>query len=165
MKLKPWTFNALRHGHARHSTKSKSTPTYRSWQGMLSRIRYKSRHNHNWYAELGVCDRWRSFDNFLEDMGERPEGKTIDRIDNKKGYSPDNCRWSTPTEQARNTRRTKLNFNSAVEVAIARLSGEKLRSISKRFGISENMPNEILKGRCWKDARAKAISAWNRRTE
>jgi len=58
---------------------------------------------------IGVCDRWRpamggSFANFLQDMGVRPPGKTIDRVDNDGNYIPENCKWSTPTEQNRDQR-------------------------------------------------------------
>jgi hypothetical protein len=70
--------------------------------------------------------------------------------------SPVTCRWATPVEQARNTRHTKLTFDTAVQVAIARLKGEHCRIIAQKFGVSENVPREIVKGRCWKDALAEA---------
>lgn len=78
---------------------------------MLSRVRGSSddRHTRD-YTERGitVCDRWLKFENFLSDMGERPEGKTLDRIKNSLGYSLDNCRWATRSEQQQNTRRTRM---------------------------------------------------------
>lgn len=82
------------------------TPTYNSWAGMLHRCssaaKGKERRN---YFEKGVrvCDRWHDFANFIADMGERPAGTSIDRIDGSRGYSPDNCRWATSKQQANNT--------------------------------------------------------------
>lgn len=74
------------------------TPTYRTWQAMLSRVR--NPRYAKWYVGVGVCDRWLKFDNFLEDMGERPTGKTLDRFPDRTGnYEPGNCRWATWSEQ------------------------------------------------------------------
>src|SRR5688572_19875224 len=82
---------------------------YRSWDHMIQRC---TNPNNDRYAHYGgrgitVCARWRSFENFLVDMGEAPLGHSIERKDNDKGYSPDNCKWATVTEQSRNTSRNK----------------------------------------------------------
>jgi hypothetical protein len=116
---------------------------------MLDRVR---RNRNGRYSGVNICDEWNSFENFLNDMGERPEGTTIDRIDSAGDYEPSNCRWATVVEQARNRKNQRLTFESAVEVAKRRLLGEKCKSIANDFGISENLPREIVKGRTWKDA-------------
>lgn len=145
----------VRHGHTIGGT---YTPTYHSWQAMLARCRYLERDANNKHVGrgIGVCERWRSFENFLADMGERPLGTTLDRINNDESYTPGNCRWATPREQARNRRNARLTFEIAVQVAIARLSGERAKTISERFGTSESLPREIEKGRAWPDALAEA---------
>jgi len=85
-------------------------PTYQVWTGIKRRCFKPSASGYQNYGAKGivVCDRWRnSFTSFLEDMGERPDRSTIDRIDNSKGYEPGNCRWATSTEQIRNRRITR----------------------------------------------------------
>lgn len=57
---------------------------------------------------IKVCERWLTFANFLADMGEKPKGKTLDRIDGTKGYFKENCRWATPLEQAANSRHPRF---------------------------------------------------------
>jgi hypothetical protein len=84
--------------------------TYTSWRKMIERCTSKS---HDQFADYGgrgitVSERWlRSFYAFLEDMGRRPEGRTLDRIDNDRGYYKGNCRWATPKEQAGTRRKPR----------------------------------------------------------
>lgn len=82
------------HGQAK---RGKVSPTYRAWQYIFDRLKYDAN-----YAEVEVCTRWEKFENFLEDMGEKPAGMTLDRIDNSKGYEPGNCRWATQKDQQNN---------------------------------------------------------------
>lgn len=80
------------------------TKTYTSWVQMKARCSSPTHTNWKQYGARGikVCERWFSFTDFFADMGERPEGTTLDRIENSKGYEPGNCRWATHAVQSRN---------------------------------------------------------------
>ena len=91
------------------------TQIYHVWVGMLQRCENPKNLSYNCYGGRGikVCERWHKFESFYSDVGNIPEGKTLDRWpDNDGNYEPSNCRWTTQTVQARNTRRLCKNNTS-----------------------------------------------------
>jgi hypothetical protein len=85
------------------------TRIYAGWRAMKDRCLNPNNHAYDRYGGRGItiCERWMKFENFHQDMGDKPAGLTLDRIDNDGNYEPGNCKWSTPAEQARNRRKRK----------------------------------------------------------
>lgn len=100
----------LKHGHACIAKNQKTTRTYNSWASLIQRCTNPNRPDSHNYGGRGitVCERWKSFENFLADMGERPENTSIDRINVNGNYEPSNCCWATASEQNGNQRRSAV---------------------------------------------------------
>lgn len=125
------------------------SPTYKSWRAMWARCTKPSTHGYAEYGGRGikVCERWKSFEHFLADMGERPEGMTLDRFPNRDGnYEPGNCRWAPPKEQAFNRSSTVVVSYQGEEMSLAEfgrkigMTRQKVRYWYEKRGLS---PNEI----------------------
>jgi hypothetical protein len=116
---------------------------------MIQRATNPARNMAHLYLDKGVCERWHSFENFLEDMGPRPAGYTLERENGAQGYSPENCIWATPTAQARNKRNNKLSYGDIGRIFDIHRAGATHRNIACYFNVSHAMIGYILRGRQW----------------
>lgn len=135
LKLEILRARLTKHGH---SPVSRSSPTYNAWAGMVQRCTNPRTTIWSDYGGRGitVCERWLDFRSFLEDMGERPDGLTLDRIDNNRGYEPGNCRWTDGYTQANNRRNNvALTHNGETHNVSewARILGIKVDTIHMRL--------------------------------
>lgn len=128
------------------------TRIYSLWVGMLSRCKYPNVMHYREYGGRGitVCERWKTFANFYDDMGDPPSARhSLDRYPNRHGnYEPGNVRWATMKEQNRNKDCVILDERKAAE--IRSLKGRLLqREIAEKFGISRGMVSRIHCDRAW----------------
>lgn len=142
----------LNHNRTRHGMWK--TRQYRIWNSMLNRCRNKKSNNWKNYGAKGitVCDRWHTFELFWEDMQKGyTDAMTIDRIDNSKGYSPDNCRWVDAKEQGRNkasVKRYKYKGKLLTVPQLAELHGLKYGTLRERlkrgWGLKEALSTKLI---------------------
>lgn len=146
---------ATKHGHSRVSGRS---PTYEAWNSMLTRCLRSYKKGRRDYKDRGitVCQRWRKFENFLADMGEKPAGLMLDRIDNDGNYEPGNCRWTNRQTQNINRHNTKLTMEKAIAICLCRLDGEAISAIARRFHIDRAIVSRICSGERWRGAMVEA---------
>ena len=127
------------------------TPTYNVWKGIRTRCYNPNHISYKYYGAKGVivCKRWlSSFDNFLEDMGKKPKGKSIDRIDSNGDYEPSNCHWATIDEQNNNMSTNvfvKINDKTKTIAEWARYYGKNKAAVYSRIRRGWNPVDAITK--------------------
>lgn len=142
---------STKHGHAKKNKKSR---IYRIWIHMIQRCVNPNNKKYPRYGGrgIGVCERWKRFENFLEDMGKLPtEDYSIDRIDNNGNYSMSNCRWETCEQQSRNTSKNRLITHDGKSKCLAEWS--------EKTGINRNtITSRLEAGWPIKEVFTKAVS-------
>lgn len=133
--------------------------TYKIWAGMKRRCYNPNELFYPHYGGRGiaVCDRWKdSFETFMADMGNCPDGYSIERINVDGNYEPSNCKWIPRREQARNTRKSKLTKADAIVIVQRSDAGESSKQLASDFLVDRTMINKIVRGECWSEAALEA---------
>lgn len=123
----------------------KVTKTFESWNAMMGRVyRDKRPVVYKYYGKLEVCERWHDYRKFLEDMGERPIGKTLDRVSGDKGYNPDNCQWADDWQQAQNRSNGAVHFSDFQKIINRRKAGATVKAIAFEFQVPYGTMQSVL---------------------
>lgn len=145
----------MKHGHAGSADGSrKRSPEYGIWAAMIQRCHNVTHKDFKYYGGSGivVTARWKEFENFLKDMGERPAGLTLDRIDPHGPYAPWNCRWTTRSEQARNRKSTiwiKLNGTDMTLLEACRSLGVPYDRTRMRLKAGKSIEEALKRENAW----------------
>ena len=143
---------SLKHGN---TSRNGASPEYRSWSSMRQRCNNPQNHRYKDYGARGiqVCERWKEFATFLADMGQRPLGTSLDRVNNDGNYELGNCRWATPKQQQRNGRRVRIVSRNGIT--------GPFRDVCDSLGISYMMVRTRL-SRGWDEESAWTLSPQTR---
>lgn len=142
---------SAKHGQWNH-------PLYGIWSHMIARCHKPNDKAYHLYGARGitVCDEWHDINNFIADMGDKPKGYSLERLDNNQGYNPENCVWANPTRQARNRRCVKLSMEKAEEIrslprraANGTGDGYTRQEIADMYGVSLATIKKVLSGAYW----------------
>jgi len=136
---------------SKYKRHGKDRKTYNVWLQMIDRCSNPEHRSFAIYGGRGitVCERWADFEKFYEDMGPA-NGLTIDRIDNDKGYSPENCRWATRATQQRNNSRTRLNEEIVAAIRAEYAAGALQKDIGAKYGIADAYVSQIVNHKIWR---------------
>ena len=147
-KMEKKVHGNTKHGHSLRN--GKPSPIYQSWKAMKARCQNPNHPDYNYYGGRGikVCERWMDFANFLEDMGEKPKGLTLDRVDNNGDYEPSNCRWATPKQQAQNKRDHKNQYLFiAMDSQGTMIASNNQNKFARQHGLDQGIIANCLNGR------------------
>ena len=137
---------------------AKNYREYTTWCSMRERCENPARPSYRYYGGRGitVCEAWASFNQFLSDMGPRPEGTSLDRVDPDGPYSPGNCRWADQATQNANRRRPvctkpagRLNADAVREIRRLHTQGATKREMGDRFGVHYTTIAAVITGKSW----------------
>ena len=138
-------------GESARKARISDGPEWVSWSSMKTRCTNPNRRSYKWYGGrvIKVCERWQSFSNFLADMGPRPDGHSLDRINPNGNYEPENCMWSPQSVQMQHNTRTKLTDYMVLEARVRCERGEGIKAVAREFGVLETTLGMAVRGQTW----------------